>query len=149
MTSESGPLGVRLTASQRRRLTVALGKAEAALDAVRQASTASEPLRLSAEVADLPGGFPGPLRILANGLEQELRTLADGLGLQPLTSSRRRHLLSLCTTGAIGLYESRTRGLRGYGAVDPLMGEVVDPVLTRLETGLYQIAEALSDRTEE
>ncbi|MGH7591148.1 MAG: hypothetical protein ACREL2_06880 [Gemmatimonadales bacterium] len=148
MTSESGPLGVRLTASQRRRLTVALGKAEAALDAVRQASTSPGPLRLTAEAADLPDGFPGSLRVLANGLEQELRTLADGLGLQPLTSSRRRHLLSLCTTGAIGLYESRTRGLRGYGAVDPLMGEIVDPVLARLETGLYQIAEALSDRTE-
>ena len=148
MTPESGPLGVRLTASQRRRLTVALSRAEDALDAVRHASTASEPLRLSEEAADLPDGFPGPLRALAHGLEEEIRGLADGLGLSPLTSSRRRHLLSLCTTGAIGLYESRTRGLRGYGAVDPLMGEVVDPVLSRIENGLYQIAEALSDRTE-
>lgn len=149
MTPDSGPLGVRLTPSQRRRLTVALGKAEAALHAVPQAGASSGTLRLSVEAPDLPDGFPGPLRALANSLELEIHTLADGLGLQPLTSSRRRHLLSLCTTGAIGLYESRTRGLRGYGAVDPLMGEVVDPVLTRLENGLYQIAEALSDRTEE
>lgn len=148
MTSESGPLGVRLTASQRRRLTVALGKAEAALDAVRHADVVPEGLRLSAESADVPDGFPGPLRALAEGLDAELRSLADGLALQPLTSSRRRHLLSLCTTGAIGLYESRTRGLRGYGTVDPRMGEVVDPVLARLEIGLYQIAEALSERQE-
>jgi hypothetical protein len=148
MASESGPLGVRLTASQRRRLTVALGQAEAALVAVRHAEVPTDQLRLTRESADLPDGFPEPVRALADRLQAELRVLADGLGLQPLVSSRRRHLLSLCTTGAIGLYESRTRSLRGYGAVDPLMGEIVEPVLARLENGLYHIAGSLSGDTE-
>ena len=148
MGSEPGPLGVRLTASQRRRITVALGQAEAALDAVRHADAPSDQLRLTRQAADLPDGFPEPVRALVGRLQAELRVLADGLGLQPLVSSRRRHLLSLCTTGAIGLYESRTRSLRGYGAVDPLMGEIVEPVLARLESGLYHIAGALTDGTE-
>lgn len=148
MASDSGPLGVRLTDSQRRRLTVALGQAEAALDAVRHADVPTDQLRLTRESADLPDGFPEPVRALADRLQAELRVLADGLGLQPLVSSRRRHLLSLCTTGAIGLYESRTRNLRGYGAVDPLMGEIVEPVLARLENGLYHIAGSLSGDTE-
>lgn len=148
MASESGPLGVRLTAAQRRRITVALGRAEAALDAVRHADAPPERLRLAEEAADLPARFPEPVRALAARLQEELRVLADGLGLQPLVSSRRRHLLSLCTTGAIGLHESRTRALRGYGAVDPLMGEIVEPVLARLENGLYHIAGTLTGETE-
>ena len=149
MAKRPDPDGVRLTPSQRRRLVVALGRAEAALDAVRRADvTPVTSLRLSRETPDLPAPLPAQLHDLADRLEHELRALADGLGLQPLVSSRRRHLLSLCTTTAIGLRESGSRSLRGYGAVDPAVAEIVDPVLARLEAGLFLIAEELSGATE-
>ena len=141
--------GIRLTPSQRRRLVVALGRAEAALDAVERTDGApATALRLSREAPDLPTRLPGRVRELAGTLAREIRTLADDLSLHPLVSSRRRHLLSLCTTSAIGLRESGSRSLRGYGAVDPAMAELVDPVLARLEAGLFLIAEELSGATE-
>lgn len=147
--ARSNPLGVRLTPSQRRRLVVALGRAEAALVAVARGSEPGPQLRLANEAMDLPEGFPGPVRELVDRLTAEVRALGEGLGLAPLESSRRRHLLSLCTTSAIGLEESGARSLRGYGAVDPKVAELVDPVLARIEEGLYVVAAALGGGSEE
>lgn len=139
-----GPLGVPLSAPQRRRLAVVLRAVEAALTELERATEPPAAAdRLQHEVMDVPPDFPDRWAQVLRDLRRDCDTLTGGLALRPFESSRRRHLAALCTTSAIELEDSTSRTLRGYGEVHPSVAAVIDPVIKGMEVRLLDLAGSL------
>lgn len=136
---------MRLTESQRRHLTVFLAQVEDAVESLeRLAHDPAHRRALRLDRADLPRDFaPASADDLAQ-VRAGLAQVAHGLQLQPLERSRRREAMGLVAIAIVQLEDAGTRGLRGYGEVDPDLAEMLDPVLARLRGLLARVAGRLS-----
>jgi hypothetical protein len=81
---------------------------------------------------DLPPRFSSEAKPLIADLRGRILALGARLGTSARQMSRARSIRAMVTSATIRLEDSRARGLRGYGAVDPSVGEQLDPVLDDL-----------------
>jgi hypothetical protein len=133
-----------LTDGQRRHLTVFLAQVEDAVLALERLATdppSGNSLRL--DLLDLPLGFRAGSREDLAQVRAGLGTLAQTLQVEPLARSRAQEALGLVTFAIVQLEDAGSRGLRGYGAVDPRLPPVLDPALGQLRTLLARVAARL------
>ena len=83
------------------------------------------------------------IRQHVSALRAEIETLGRELGLQSRDVSRRQSIRALLTSEIIRVEESHSTQLRGYGAVDPSIAEVVDPWLAGIRDQLRTISAML------
>ncbi len=81
---------------------------------------------------DLPERFTAEAEPLIADLRSRIVALGELLGTGPRQMSRARSIRAMVTSATIRLQDSRARGLRGYGAVDPTVHQRLDPVLEDL-----------------
>jgi hypothetical protein len=81
---------------------------------------------------DLPPRFQAGIGPLVADLRERVLQLAAQLGTDARRMSRARSVRAMVTSATIRLEDSRARGLRGYGTVDPSVHEQLDPVLDDL-----------------
>ena len=123
-----------LNENQRRHFSVLLVSLDEALARIEQLSDRDRhawgPLTDYSD--DLPGRFSGEAEPLIADLRARIVELSALLGTEPRRMSRARSIRAMVTSATIRLEDSRARGLRGYGAVDPSVHERLDPVLDDL-----------------
>lgn len=129
--TESHPV---LNEHQRRHFAVMLVGLDEALARIEQLAdrdrSAWGPLTEYAD--DLPARFTADAQPLIADLRSRILALGALLGTQPRRMSRARSIRAMVTSATIRLEDSRARGLRGYGAVDPSVPEQLDPVMDDL-----------------
>ncbi len=81
---------------------------------------------------DLPPRFTPEAEPLIADLRDRIIELGAVLGTTTRQMSRARSIRAMVTSATIRLQDSRARGLRGYGTVDPSVHEQLDPVLDDL-----------------
>ncbi|HVA57154.1 MAG: hypothetical protein WBQ26_15540 [Gemmatimonadaceae bacterium] len=81
---------------------------------------------------DLPPRFTAEAYPLIADLRSRVLALGALLRTDSRHMSRARSIRAMVTSATIRLEDSRARGLRGYGAVDPSVHEQLDPVLDDL-----------------
>ena len=123
-----------LNEHQRRHFTVLLVGLDEALARIEQLADADRRAwgPLTEYTDDLPPRFSREVGPLIADLRARILALGDQLGTETRRLSRRRSIRAMVTSSTIRLEDSRTRGLRGYGAVDASVGEQLDPVLNEL-----------------
>jgi hypothetical protein len=136
---------MNLTDNQRRHLAIYLAQVEDAVESVeRLATTPAGERALRIDRRDLPDDFgPASRDELAN-VRTGLAEMARALQLEPLERSRAQEALGLLTIAMVQLEDAGSRGLRGYGEVDPDAPAVLDPALARLRGVLARVAARLS-----
>ena len=136
---------MQLTDNQRRHLTIYLAQVEDAVEALEQLATDRTHERvLRVDRRDLPEDFGGRNRDDLSLVRSGLAEMAQTFQLTPLQRSRAREALGLLTIAIVQLQDAGSRGLRGYGPVDPDLPEVLDPALDRLRAVLVSVAGRLS-----
>jgi hypothetical protein len=138
---------MNLTDNQRRHLTVYLAQVEDAVESLERLATDRTSERvLRIDRRDLPEGFgPASMDDLAQ-VRTGLAEMASSLHLEPLERSRAQEALGLLTIAIVQLEDAGSRGLRGYGEVDPDLPAVLDPALGRLRALLARVAARLTPR---
>ena len=123
-----------LNENQRRHFSVLLVSLDEALARIEQFSARDRPSwgPLTDYADDLPPHFRDGIEPLVTDLRQRILHLAMALGTDVRQMSRTRSIRAIVTSATIRLEDSRARGLRGYGAVDPSVHEQLDPVLDDL-----------------
>ena len=123
-----------LNEHQRRHFSVLLVSLDEALARIEQLSVRDRPSwgPLTNYADDLPPQFRGAIDPLVSDLRQRILNLATWLGTDARQMSRTRSIRAMVTSATIRLEDSRARGLRGYGAVDPSVHEALDPVIDDL-----------------
>lgn len=141
--SEFGP--VILNEAQRRHFGVLLGMLEDTLFAIeRIAREDTEPARLRGVEHDLPGGFEAEMQREFAPVRARLHALADGLGLDMRLESDARRAHALLMAAIVRLEDSTSDRVRGYGAVDPSVSRVMDPVIGEMHASLTRLAARLA-----
>lgn len=137
---------VTLTESQRRHLAVFLELLEEALlDIERAAQGGPGPRRLLLmEVDDLPPRFAASIAPDLRELRERLRALVEHLGLEPRTRSRAGLIRAVAGKCLVDLADAGSRGLRGYGSLDPGIVREIDPMLEAMQEPLVRIVARLS-----
>ncbi len=137
---------VTLTESQRRHLAVFLELLEEALlDIERAAEGGPGPPRLLLEeVDDLPPGFAASIAPDLGELRDQLRAVVVRLGLGPRTRSRAGWIRAVAGKCLVDLADAGSRGLRGYGPLDPGVVREIDPMLEAMQHPLVRIVARLS-----
>ena len=110
-----------LNENQRRHFAVLLVGLDDALYRIEQLSEPAERRAgpLTRHTDDLPAQFAERAGPLLRDLRDRIVRLAATLGTEPREHSRARSVRVVVTSAVIRLEDSRARGLRGYGAVDP------------------------------
>lgn len=123
-----------LNDNQRRHFSVLLVSLDEALARIEELSDRDcrAGASLTAYTDDLPQRFSAEAGPMIADLRARIVQLAALLGTEPRRMSRARSIRALVTSAAIRLEDSRARGLRGYGTVDPSVQEQLDPVLDDL-----------------
>jgi hypothetical protein len=135
---------MHLTENQRRHLTIYLAQVEDAVESVeRLATTPAGERALRIDRRDLPDDFARASRDELAAVRGGLAEVARALGLEPLERSRAQEALGLLTIAIVQLEDAGSRGLRGYGEVDPAAPAVLDPALARLRAMLARVAARL------
>ncbi|HEX5386664.1 MAG TPA: hypothetical protein VFW66_08205 [Gemmatimonadales bacterium] len=135
---------VRLNESQRRHLAVFLEQLEEALGEIeRLADLPARPARLLEDVRDLNPQFGTAVRDRVLDLRERIGELADRLGLEPRVQSRQRRVAALVSRAIVDLEDAGSRGLAGYGEVDPGVAREIDPALAEMVSRLEAIAARL------
>jgi hypothetical protein len=138
---------MQLTDNQRRHLTVFLAQVEDAIVSLEWLAAARpHPRALRTDHQDLPHGFASAIQEELAPIRAGLAELAETFGLQPLGRSRAQEALGLLTIAIVQVEEAGSRGLRGYGEVDPEVPAVLDPALGRLRAALARVAGRLSEQ---
>ncbi len=123
-----------LNEHQRRHFSVLLVGLDEALARIEQLADPDRqawgPLTEYAD--DLPPRFAAEAHPLIADLRARILALGALLGTGSRRMSRERSIRAMVTSATIRLEDSRARGLRGYGAVDPSVHEHLDPVLDDL-----------------
>ena len=123
-----------LNENQRRHFSVLLVGLDEALARIEQLADRDRrawgPLTDYAD--DLPERFATEAAPLIADLRARIVHLSELLGTEGRQMSRSRSIRAMVTSSTIRLEDSRARGLRGYGAVDPTVHEQLDPVLDDL-----------------
>jgi hypothetical protein len=144
--SDGGP-PPRLTEPQRQHLTVALAHLEDAVAEVEHLATApSRDSALTTELRDLPAGFAAAIAADLGRVRACLAGLARAFGLEPRQQSRAREIQGLLVITIVDAEEAGSKGLRGYGPVDPRLPAVLDPALAELRVTLTRMAARLGVR---
>ncbi|MGH7671017.1 MAG: hypothetical protein ACRENQ_16155 [Gemmatimonadaceae bacterium] len=123
-----------LNENQRRHFSVLLVSLDESLARIEQLSDRDRRVwgALTAYTDDLPRRFSAAADPLIADLRGRIVELAALLGTEPRRMSRTRSIRALVTSATIRLEDSRARGLRGYGTVDPTVHEQLDPMLDDL-----------------
>lgn len=123
-----------LNENQRRHFSVLLVSLDEALARIQQLTRKDRESwgPLTDYTDDLPPDFRERTDPLIADLRERILRLAALLGTDPRRMSRARSVRAMVTSATIRLEDSRARGLRGYGAVDPSVHEQLDPVLDDL-----------------
>ncbi len=123
-----------LNENQRRHFSVLLVSLDEALARIEQLSDRDRPAwgPLTDYTDDLPGRFVAEAEPLIADLRARIVRLSRLLHTEPRRMSRLRSIRAMVTSATIRLEDSRARGLRGYGAVDPSVHEQLDPLLDDL-----------------
>jgi hypothetical protein len=135
---------IKLNANQRRhfevlfsRLEDSLAKIERLLDSPQFAQS------LTLVEDDVPADFRASARAELPRIRSQVDELVAALALQPRTLSLRRIIGATLTTEAVRIEDSFSSHIRGYGQLDPSVGEHVDPALERLAGSLQRMAASL------
>jgi hypothetical protein len=138
---------MNLTDNQRRHLTVYLAQVEDAVESLERLVTDRTSERfLRIDRKDLPEDFGPASRDDLAQVQTGLAEMMNSLHLEPLERSRVQEALGLLTIAIVQLEDAGSRGLRGYGEVDPDVPAVLDPALGRLRDLLARVAARLSAR---
>jgi len=138
---------MNLTDNQRRHVTVYLAQVEDAVDSLeRLAADRTSERVLRIDRRDLPEDFGSASRNDLTQIRTGLAEMASFLHLEPLERSRAQEALGLLTIAIVQLEDAGSRGLRGYGEVDPDLPAVLDPALGRLRSLLARVAARLTPR---
>ncbi len=123
-----------LNENQRRHFSVLLVSLDEALARIEQLSDRGHRAwgPLTDYTDDLPSRFADEAESLIADLRARIVHLSALLGTEPRRMSRLRSIRAMVTSATIRLEDSRARGLRGYGSVDPSVHEQLDPVLDDL-----------------
>lgn len=135
---------IRLNDNQRRHYEILFARLEQSLELIERA-TRGEPsdARLTNTISDLPEQFIAEARPLIAELRAEMLEIAKSLGLRPREVSRRRTIQALISSEMNGVKDGLAGRLRGYGDVDPSVGEHLDPQLHRLHAALAELGRLL------
>ena len=120
---------------------------EHSLDQIERA-THGEPAAalMSRPIDDLPARFTSESAPIIATVRAVLEEVAASLDLRPREVSRRRTCEALITSEMIGVENGYAKQLRGYGEIDPSVGERLDPALTRVHAGLGLLRDLLRER---
>lgn len=123
-----------LNDNQRRHFAVLLVSLDEALTRIEQLAEGEHRAwgPLTEYTDDLPPGFRVAVAPLVAELRRRVVDLRRVLGTEARTMSRARSIRAMVTSATIRLEDSRARGLRGYGNVDPSVPAQLDPVLDDL-----------------
>src|SRR6185295_449448 len=137
---------IRLNDNQRRHYEVLFARLEQSLDQLERA-THGEPAAslMSRPIDDLPARFTNESTPIIATVRAVLEEVAASLDLRPREVSRRRTCEALITSELIGVENGYAKQLRGYGEIDPSVGERLDPALTRVHAGLGVLRDLLRE----
>jgi hypothetical protein len=142
MTDDAGP--ARLNESQRRHYEVLFARLERTLIHLEEAARGNDARPMLTVVeADLPPRFIEESGAAIREAREHLAALARTLSLRPRVESRRRVCRALITSELNGLTDATSKRLRGFGDVDPSLGEHLDPALERLRATVARLADLL------
>ena len=96
---------------------------------------------------DLPSDFLERSEPHVRAVHQLLGQLAETLRVQPKRVSRRNSVRAVLVTEIVRIEDSLSKGLRGYGEVDPRVHSELDPMLQNVITELQRIRGALESRS--
>lgn len=128
------PIGHILNEHQRRHFEVLLGQLEDAIATIAQLvePAPSMTAALTRDQDDLPPGFARAIRPQLHELRAAVALLARDLALQHRSRSRASAVRSILIAELVRLEDSTSKGLRGYGSVDPRVEHLIDPRLQAL-----------------
>lgn len=132
---------MNITESQRRHLSVFLAQVEDTLFEVeRLATTPPSRKLLRADRNDFPPGAAASVAPELASIRTDLEALIRTLDLEPLDGSRAREAQGLLAMAIVQLEDAGSRGLRGYGELDPDLVGVLGPALASLRSHFVAIA---------
>ncbi len=129
--------------NQRRHFEVLLSRLEDSLGTIESLLAAPRVRHLSRVQDDVPAAFRAAAAAEIPTIQRQIERLAVAMKLRPNVVSLRRIIGAGLTTDVVRLEDSLSSGLRGYGAVDPTLPEIMDPALLRLASSLDHLASAL------
>jgi hypothetical protein len=133
-----------LNEPQERRLTIVLARLERALRHLRSdALHPPESSSLTHCEDPIDPSLAAPLAKAIERAQGQVEQMAGDLDLRAGTNSIQRAHLAALELLNIDLYESRPKGLLGYGKVAPATADYLDAGLARLETTLDEIIRQL------
>ena len=140
-----------LNEAQARRLAVTLGDLERDLRELREAVL--RPPR-DLRMTRYEGGFDlseaAVVLPAIDGAEEQLRRIADDLGLEASSEPVRRGFMARLALANVGLYEVRPMGgLRGYGEVAAETAEYLEREIAKLEAAVREVMGAIQQGSEE
>ena len=141
------PLGeIHLNDNQRRHYEILFSRLEQSLDQIERAVHGETPnAKLTTTASDLPRGFIAEAAPMIAALRATTLEIARSLRLRPREVSRRRTIQALISSEMNGVQDGLASRLRGYGDVDPSVGEHLDPQLRDLQAGLAELGRLLRD----
>lgn len=144
---------IPLNGPQRLHFEVVFASLEDALarvELIAQGRVQHDGVGLKRVVRDLPDGFLTDAAPRIASLRAYVAALSEALALEGSDSSARRTVGALLTSQLIHIEDSDARHLRGYGAVDPLVRERLDPALETMRIHLQAILDLLhhAERTQ-
>ena len=143
---ENPPNDVRLNDNQRRHYEVLFARLERSLTQLEEAATGAESRDLlTFSSPDLPRRYNDEALPIIQNARAVLADIVRALALSPRGVSRRRTCRALITSEMVRLEDSYAAHLRGYGPVDPSVGEHLDPLVTRLHSTMSQLGDLLRD----
>jgi hypothetical protein len=126
---------------------VVLAKLEDALDEIdrlaRPVAHAGDRRKLTVVADDLPPDFASRTDAAIDAARGRIADLAAQLGLAPQRASRFRTVRAILHAEMVRLQDSFSRGLKGYGALDPRAPAVIDPAVRDLVALLATMLRAL------
>ena len=124
-------------------ILASLEKALARLEQIAQ-GTAAAGCRLTPMDDDLPGAFWEDAAPLVERVRARIAALTGAMALKERHSSSKRLARAMLTSQIVKLEDSSSSRLRGYGAVDPVVEQRLDPLLTQLQMDLHDILDLMS-----
>jgi hypothetical protein len=144
------PPPIRLTSDQRRHLGVLLEQVDDGLLTVQRLA-APDRRELGVrrrDVSDLPAALVREAPAAIAEVRTKIARLAELLGLEEVTVSRRQQARARLLSMVVHLEDAGSRGLRGYGAVDPSVREHMDPVIEEIRLAVLATWRLLIDHAD-
>ena len=95
---------------------------------------------------DLPRDFAERVTPILDALRSHVARFAEAFGLEPGRISRAASVRAYVSSELVRIDESGSRQLKGYGAVAPELGAVLEPALQDLRAGFAAVGAALHPR---